>query len=323
MLPIVTTNPVSGVSRSMKIVVMGSGSLGGYFGGLLAKSGEDVTFIARGNHLKAIQTNGLTVKSVEGTFTVKAKATDKPETTETPDLILFTVKTYDTVTASKALAPIVGPETSIITIQNGVTSKEEIEDILGQGKVLPGSAYIETTVEAPGVIHQLGGPRKILFGEADGSRSTRVIRIEELLKKAGINHEVSEDVVRELWQKFLFICALAGVTCATRLTLGEILSYDSSRWAFEETIRETHRVGVAHGVRFTQDAVEKALNVAKAMSPNMKSSMQRDMESGRRLEIDTLNRTVVNLGKKYGIPVPLNESIYAFVKPYDELAQEK
>ncbi len=307
----------------MKIVVMGSGGLGGYYGALLAKTGKDVVFIARGSHLEAMQTRGLTVQSTPGAFDVKVKATDRPEEAGEADLVLFTVKTYDTVSACQLLKPVVGSSTSILTLQNGVDNKEIIESIMGLGRVIPGLAYIESVLLSPGVIHQIGGPRKLVFGEADGSMSERVLEIEALLHSSGVLCEVSDNVMGELWQKFLFICALAGTTCTTRLTLGEILNLQGTRWAFEEIVREALKVGAVHGVKLVDDAFEKVLSVAKAMSPSMKSSMLRDLEVGRRLEIDALNGTIVSLGRRHEVFVPVNEIIYALLKAQDTLAQNR
>ena len=304
----------------MKILVMGSGALGGYFGGMLARSGQEVTFFARGAHLQAIQAHGLRVENTDDVFTVRATATDRPLEVEKPDFVLFTVKTYDTLPACEALIPILGPQTSILTLQNGVNSRENIEAVLGRGKVIPGLAYVESTIASPGVVRQLGGPRKIVLGESDGSRSNRLLRITEALGGARIPIEVSEDIRRELWQKFLFICALAGVTCVTRLTLGEILESAETKWAFEETIRETYRAGLADGVKLDGAAVQRTLEVSSRMNREMKSSMQRDLEMGRRLEIDALNGTVVRLAAKYRVEAPVNRCIYAFVKPHDLLA---
>ena len=306
----------------MKTVIMGSGGIGGYFGGILAQCGNDVTFVARGKHLRSIQRDGLNIRSNHGNLTIKAKATDRVDEISTPDLILFTVKTYDTPSASEELAPIMGRGTTVLTLQNGVTSQEAIEDVLGSGRVLPGLVYIESTVSSPGVISQLGGPRRIVFGEPGGKSSRRVRLIESLLRESGILCEVSNDIVKELWNKFLFICALAGVTSTARLTLGEILDSEVSRWAFEEAIRETYSVGLAHKVNLTEGTVEAAISVANSMNPKMKSSMQRDLEAGRRLEIDALNGVVTNLGRRYGIRVPVNQCIYSFIKPHDIIAEK-
>ena len=207
----------------MKIAVMGAGGVGGYFGGLLAKAGNDVSFIARGEHLRAIRDRGLKVVPNAGEFVVNAAATDRPEEVGVVDLVMFTVKAYDTDSALEAMSSLVGPETTVLTLQNGVESHIRVGEVFGEGHGLPGAAYVESRIDAPGVVVQSGHVARIVFGEASGEESARVERVRDVMVSAGINVEVSPDVLSTLWTKFLFITAVAGLTSACRRRIGDLL----------------------------------------------------------------------------------------------------
>jgi 2-dehydropantoate 2-reductase len=299
---------------------MGSGGIGGYFGGLLARAGEDVTFIARGAHLEAIRKDGLHVKSAAGDFNVRAKATQDPAAVGPVDLVLFCVKGYDTDAAGSQIRPLVGLETVVLCLLNGVDNQEKLAAILGEEHVLAGVVHILSTISAPGVISQTAGPRTIRFGEKDGHVSVRTERILAVLKGAGINAEISRQIEVDLWEKFLFICAQGGVTALGRLSIGEILACPETTAFYRGVMEEVGAVGRAKGVRLPADAVDRALAFARGLQPGMRSSLAHDLSQGNRLEAETLAGTVVRYGREVRVPTPFNFAIYACLKPHHEKA---
>lgn len=304
----------------MKIAVMGSGGIGGYFGGLLAKAGQDVTFIARGAHLEAIQKNGLEVKSVAGDFHIRPKATHDPASAGQADLVLFSVKAYDTEAAGKQIRPMVGPETAVLCLLNGVDNEEKLAAILGKERVLGGVVHILSTIGGPGVITQSAGPRTIKLGEMDGRVTPRVQRILEVFKAARILAEVSTQIQVDLWEKFLFICAQGGVTALGRLSVGEILACPETADFYRGVMDEVAAVGRAKGVALPADAVDRAMAFARNLQPHTRSSLAYDLSQGNRLEVETLAGCVVRYGREVGIPTPFNFAIYAYLRPHHERA---
>lgn len=301
----------------MRVTVMGSGGTGGYFGGLLARSGEDVTFVARGAHLAAIRKSGLTVRSrLVGDFTVAARATDDPAESGPADLVLFCVKAYDTESAAERLRPAVGPDTVILPVQNGIDSAERIGRILGPRHLIGGLAGVSSVVAAPGVIEHRAGPDVIQLGEMDGPPSPRTERIVETLVRAGIKAQVRPDVRVALWEKFVLICGLSGLTALTRLPLGAVLACPETRTLFGQVMEETQAVGQAMGVSVPGDHAAKMLKFFQASDPAIRGSLYYDLAAGRRLEIETLNGTVVRLGRERGVSTPANFAVYAALKPY-------
>ena len=304
----------------MKIAVMGSGGIGGYFGGLLAKAGEEVTFIARGAHLEAIQKNGLQVKSVAGDFHVRPKATRDPAAIGPVDLVLFCVKAYDTETAGAQVRPTIGPQTVVLCLLNGVDNEEKLAAILGEEHVMAGVVHILSTISAPGVISQTAGPRTIKLGEKDGRATPRVERILGVLKGAGIQAELSTQIQVDLWEKFLFICAQGGVTALGRLSIGEILACPETAAFYRDVMEEVAAVARAKGVPLPGDAVDRALAFARGLQPGMRSSLAHDLGQGNRLEVETLAGSVVRYGREVGVPTPFNFAISACLKPHHEKA---
>jgi 2-dehydropantoate 2-reductase len=301
----------------MRVTVMGSGGTGGYFGGLLARAGEDVTFVARGAHLEAIQAKGLTVRSrLVGDFTVPARASDDPSAGGAADLVLFCVKAYDTENAAERLRPAVGPDTVILPVQNGIDSAERIGRVVGPSHVIGGTAGVSSVLEAPGIIDHRGGPDTIRLGKLDGPPSARVQRIAETLLRAGIKAQVRSDIRVALWEKFVLICGLSGLTALTRLTIGAVLACAETRTLYRQTMDETAAVGRAEGVALPEGTVETALRQFETANPTVRGSLYYDLDAGRRLEIETLNGTVVRLGRERGVPTPANFAIYAALKPY-------
>jgi 2-dehydropantoate 2-reductase len=300
----------------MRIAVVGAGGTGGFFGGLLARAGEDVAFIARGAHLGAIRERGLTVKSrFVGDFTVKAHATDDPAEVGPVDLVLFCVKAYDTETAAARMPPLVGPGTVVLPVQNGIDSAERIGRLVTPGAVIGGVAGVSAVIEAPGVIdHRAGG--RIDFGELAGGTSPRTERLLPVLRNAGIQAELRPDIRVALWEKFVRICGLSGLTALTRLPLGPVLGCPETRELFRGTLREVEAVGRAEGVALPADTVETAMALFAGAPSDVRGSLYYDLAAGRRLEIDTLNGTAVRLGRERDVPTPLNFAIYAALKPY-------
>ncbi len=304
----------------MRIAVMGSGGVGGYFGGRLAHAGEDVTFIARGAHLEAIQQSGLQVKSVAGDFHVRPKATHNPSAVGPVDLVLFCVKAYDTEAAGSQIRPMVGPQTTVVCLLNGVDNEDKLATILGEEHVLTGVVHILSTISAPGVISQTAGPRTLRFGEKNGRITGRAERILGVLKGAGIQAELSTHIEVDLWEKFLFICAHGGVTALARLAVGEILACPETALFYRGVMEEVATVGRAKGVPLPADAVDRALAFARGLQPGMRSSLAYDLAQGNRLEVETLAGSVVRYGREVGMPTPFNFAIYACLKPHHEKA---
>jgi len=298
--------------------MMGAGGIGGYFGARLARAGESVAFIARGEHLCAMQARGLSVKSVGGDFAVTAPATDDPR--RVPDLIgpvdlvLFCVKSYDTETAAEAIAPIVGPGTAVLTLQNGVDNEETLARRFGVDRVLGGVVYGFAVIEAPGVIRHTQGGR-IVFGELDGRSNPRAAEFLEAGRRAGFPIERAGDVRAALWQKYLMIAALSGMTALTRRPIGEIRACPESRAMYRMILEELAALAKAEGVTLPGDAVERSLAAADGLKPDSYSSLYHDLVQGRRLELEALQGHAVRLGARHGIPTPALFAVYAALRP--------
>jgi len=304
----------------MRVAVIGSGGVGGYYGGKLAAAGEDVTFVARGAHLAAIQRDGLQVKSVAGDFHVRPRATDDPATIGRVDLVLFCVKGYDTKTAAERCQPLVGPETVVLCVQNGVDNEEKLARILGESRVLGGVVHILSTISAPGVITQTAGPRTLKCGEMGGGVSSRVTRVVETFVRAGVTAEASPNILVDLWEKFVFICAHGGVTALGRMGIGDILGFPETARFYRSVMDEIAAVGRAKGVPLPPDTTERAIAFARKLQPEMRSSLAHDLERGNRLEIDALMGAVVRYGTEVGVSTPLNSAIYACLLPHHRRA---
>lgn len=294
----------------MKIAIMGSGGLGGYFGARLAKGGADVTFIARGTHLAAMRDQGL---SVEGTsepiHVLPVKATDNPASVGICDLVMLAVKLWDTEEALRLIRPMVGPRTAIVSFQNGVLKDEYLRAAYGPSHIMGGVGYVATTIDRPGVIRQTGPMQRLIFGEFDGRRSERAEAFLDACVKGGINAEINSDIRREIWQKFVFLVGLSGTTTTMRTTIGPIRSNPQTRAFLLDVMREVVAVGRAHGVGLDEDYAEQRLKLADDVAYDMTSSMHHDLERGNRLEVRWLSGGVVSLGEKVGVPTPLNRAI--------------
>lgn len=300
----------------MRIAVMGAGSIGGYFGGMLSLGGNEVTLIARGAHLEAIRSNGLQIVTDYGEFTVQCEATDDPRQAGPMDLVLLTVKTYHNQEAVPAMRPMVGEETTVLCLQNGIDSYEEAAQFLGAGRVMPGAAYIEGSLERPGVVKQTGEVVEIVFGEPDGVDSPRGESILETLTKAGIPAQLSNDIQRTLWTKFLFIATMAGVTALSRETMAQLMPRPEWRQVILGCMTEIEEVGRASGVDLDPDIVQNTVDYIEGSLDQMHASMHADIMAGRPLELEALNGAVVRAGRSAGLPIPINDVIYAALKPF-------
>jgi 2-dehydropantoate 2-reductase len=294
----------------MKIAVMGSGGVGGYFGARLAEAGDDVTFIARGRHLAAIRENGLVVESALGNAHVKnAHATDDPAAIGPVDLVLFSVKLWDTEAAAESIRPMIGPKTAVLSLQNGVQKDDVLRRVLGAGPVIGGVCYIAAVIERPGVIKQTGKMQRIVFGEYDGSRSPRAEAFLEACRRAKIDAELSDDIRRVIWEKFVVLVGLSGATAGTRMPVGPIRAHPLTRAFLLDLMREVVAVGRAQGVALPADYAEKRIDFADGLPPETKASMAHDLERGNRLELMWLSGAVAELGERSGVATPLNRAI--------------
>ena len=300
----------------MKIAVMGAGGVGGYFGGLLTKAGNDVSFIARGEHLQAIRSGGLRVVHNAGEFVVDAAATEDPGEVGFADLVMFCVKAYDTNSALEAMGPLLGPETTVLTLQNGVESHIAVGTAFGEGCALPGAAYVESRIDEPGVVVQTGHVARLVFGEASGEESARVERVREVMLAAGIKAEVSPDVLATLWTKFLFITAVAGLTSACRRRIGELLGKPGYREILVQAMREIEAVGRAKEIGLDEGVVEETMEYVEGAVKDITASMHLDLERGRRLELEIFNGAVVRMGRETGVATPVNDLLYLVLKPH-------
>ena len=294
----------------MRIAIMGSGGLGGYFGARLARGGADVRFIARGRHLEAMRASGLRIEGPEPIHVEKVQATDSPGEIGVVDVVMLAVKLWDTEQAIAQIRPLVGPETTVISFQNGVLKDQYLRAAFDARQLMGGVGYVATTIESPGVIRQTGPMQRLLFGEFDGSRSARGEALLAACRAGGINAELSTDIVREIWQKYVFLVGLSGTTTTMRKTIGPIRSNPQTRAFLLDVMREVVAVGRAHGVALPEDYAQTAgLERADTVSPDMTSSMHHDLERGNPLEVRWLAGGVVELGAAKGVPTPMNRAI--------------
>lgn len=308
----------------MKILIMGTGGVGGYYGGLLAQQGNEVTFISRGAHLYAIRHEGLKVKSVHGDFTVfPANATEDPAKVEPADLILFCVKTYGTDEAAEAIRPAVGPQTVVMSLQNGIDAAERIGKVIGPEHVLGGVTWLSSAVEAPGVIRQVSQFRRIVFGELNGGTSQRTQSIYEVLNQTGITVEISEDIRKVLWTKLVFIAAVSSVGSLTRMPMGDYRSIPETRSLLSRIMQEVEAVARAQGVNLERDVVQKWLEFVDDAAPQMKPSMQLDVETNRRTELESMVGVIGRKGRELGVSTPVVDFVYASLLPVELKARNE
>jgi 2-dehydropantoate 2-reductase len=301
----------------MRIAVIGAGGVGGGFGAALAKAGADVAFVARGKHLDAMLTRGLVVKGGRGeTHLVPTRATDDPAKIGKVDVVLFCVKLWDVESAGAQIKPLIGAETAVIPLQNGIDAAERLIPILGAAAVMGGVAQISASITEPGVITQVGTFMRMIFGELDGRRTKRGEEFLALCQKAGFDATLSEAITTELWMKFILLATNASITAATRQPIGRLRDDPDIRPVIVAAFKEVIEVGRASGVTLPADALDRILDFIGHAPPAMKASMALDLERGNRLELPWLGGKVVELGRKLNVPTPVHGMMYALLKPY-------
>jgi 2-dehydropantoate 2-reductase len=293
----------------MRIAIMGSGGLGGYFGARLVQGGADVHFVARGKHLEAMRAGGLRIQGPQPIHVPKVNATNDPREIGVADVVMLCVKLWDTESAIEQIRPMVGPGTAIISFQNGVLKDQYLRAAFDERQLMGGVGYVATTIGEPGVILQTGPMQRLLFGEFDGSRSARGEALLAACLAGGINAEFSDNILREIWQKYVFLVALSGTTTTIRKSLGPIRSNPQTRAFFLDVMREVVAVGRAHGVALPEDYADVRMKFADDLPADMTASMHHDLERGNRLEVRWLSGGVVELGKAKGVATPLNRAI--------------
>jgi 2-dehydropantoate 2-reductase len=304
----------------MKFSILGSGAVGGYYGAKLVRAGHDVTFIARGAHLSAIRERGLEIRSPAlGDFTIHAPAEDDTTRIGIVDVVIVAVKAYDNQSALPLIAPMIGPQTTIMPLQNGVDSTHELAGRFGEAPVVGGVTYIATALAAPGVIEQTGTHRRIVFGEVFGTLprvTDRVSAIRDALAGADIQAEAVEDGRVPIWEKFIFLVSLAGFTGASRLPIGPVWGDPIIRERFLDSCREIERLARAEGVPVAADIIERISAYAGGIPATMRSSLLIDLAQGKRIEVEQLQGSVVRRAARLGVPSPITSTLYAVLKPW-------
>jgi len=293
----------------MRIAFMGSGGLGGYFGARLCGGDAEVHFIARGSHLQAMRANGLRVEGPAPIHIPRVSATGDPREVGVVDFVMLCVKLWDTEAALQQIRPLIGPGTAIISFQNGVLKDQYLRAAYDESHIMGGVGYVATTVDRPGVIRQTGTMQRLLFGEFDGSRSPRGQALLAACLAGGINAELSENILRDIWQKYVFLVGLSGTTTTIRKPIGPIRENPQTRAFLLDVMREVVAVGRAHGVDLADDYAEVRLRLADEVAYDMTSSMHHDLDRGNPLEVRWLAGGVMELGRSKGVPTPLNRAI--------------
>ena len=302
----------------MRIAIMGAGAVGGYFGGVLANQGEDVVLIARGAHGEAIAKNGLQVDSHWGNFNVKVDVTDDPSTVGEVDFILHCIKLYSNAAALPTMKPMIGDNTTVLTIQNGATSGQILGASLGQDHVLQGATYIETGIVGPGHIHQSGSTAMIEFGEDNGSETERTSAVKKLLEREGIQVKVSSNIVDTLWNKMVSVGAIGTVMAASRASFVEVLASPHGEHTVRTVMEEIVAVGQSQGVTFPPRCVESKMADAIAEAEETQASLQYDLNNGKPLELDDILGAVVRIGRDAGVPVPASAALVTVLDKFKQ-----
>lgn len=303
----------------MRIAVLGSGAVGGYYGAKLAAAGHDVSFVARGAHLQAIRARGLEIRSPLGDFVARGQAEEDTSRIGPVDLVILGVKTYHNATALPLLSALVGESTVVLSLQNGVDSTDEIAAIIGRDAVLGGSAYIATALTAPGRIDQTGVHRKVVFGEVfavESELSARVARLRDALVAADLEVEVAPDGRVPLWEKFIYLAPFAGFTGATRLPIGPVWGDPDIRERFLEAVGEVERLARSTGVAVANDTVERVIAYTDSLPESTRSSLLIDLAQGKPIEVEALQGSVVRRGRAAGVDTPIMATLYSVLKPH-------
>lgn len=300
----------------MRIVVMGAGGVGGYFGGRLAQAGHPVTFIARGAHLAAMRAHGLGLRSALGDATIHVRTVEAPVEAGQADVVLFAVKLWDTETAAASLKPLLGADSMVVPFQNGVESIERIGAVLGAERVMGGVAYIAARIAEPGVIAHTGRIARLRIGAARPSQQAAAQALQAVCEKSGFESEVTDDIRRALWEKFVFLVGMSGATALSRLPIGPIREDAQLRWLLEAAMRETLAVAQARGIALPGDFVDRQMERVAGFPAGTKSSMLGDLEAGAKLELPWLAGAVVRMAQEHGLEAPVNRTILAVLTPF-------
>ncbi|OGN88991.1 MAG: 2-dehydropantoate 2-reductase [Chloroflexi bacterium RBG_13_48_10] len=306
----------------MHTVIFGAGSVGGYFGGRLAQAGENITFIARGEHLQALLATGLRVESIKGDFIIQpVKATDDPTTVEDVDAVLVCVKTWHLPRAAKAIISMLGSDTPVVPLENGVEAPSQLAEILGREHVLSGLCRIASRIASPGHIQHTAIEPYIAFGELDNRPSSRALRLLQAFTHAGVMAEIPPDINLAVWQKFLFISAVSGIGAITRVPFGSFRSHEGTRQMLEDALKECYALAIAQGIQLPADSVSNTLAYIDTLPPGTMASMQRDIIEGRPSELEAQNGAIVHLGQMLNISTPVHAFIYHSLLPQEKLAR--
>jgi 2-dehydropantoate 2-reductase len=303
----------------MRIAVMATGAVGGYFGARLAQAGHEVAFVARGRQLEALRARGLRVESPLGDVHLQnVEVTDEPGTIGTVDLVLFAVKLWDTLAAAEAIKPLLGQQTAVMSFQNGVVKDDVLAQVLGAEHIIGGVCYIAAAIAEPGLIRHSGTLGKLVFGEYNGSLSPRVLRFRDACADSGIDAEISDRIEQAIWEKFVFLVGLSGTTSLARSPIGPIRSHPRSRAFLHDAMAEVVQVARALGVPLPADYADGRLAFADRLPAGMTSSMHHDLEHGNRLEVAWLSGDVVERGAALGVATPCNRAVFDILSMYSE-----
>jgi len=306
----------------MRITVFGTGGVGGYFGGRLARAGEKVTFIARGEHLQAIRTTGLRVDSRDGDFVIyPARATDDVSEVGETDLVILGVKAWQVPEAARAIKPIVGPSTTVLPLQNGVEAVPQLVDVLGPDNVIGGLCRIVSFVVEPGHIRHAGFTPSIIIGELENQRTDRIVNVEQVFRRAGLEITIAADIQVALWMKFLFIASFSGVGAMANAPAGVIRSDPSWRLQILKAMDEIYALAHARGINLPVNSIDTVMAAVDALPEDASSSMQRDIAAGKPSELDAQNGAVIRMAQKIGVNVPTHTLIYEILKPLEDKAR--
>jgi 2-dehydropantoate 2-reductase len=300
----------------MRVLVMGTGGVGGYYGGMLAQAGEDVCFVARGRQLEALREKGLELRTQGRTLRIEpAPTVERPnQVDKPPDLALFTVKTYDTAAALEALRPAVGPDTAVLTLQNGIDSIDQLIAAFGPDRALAGVTYVASSVIEPGVINENGFSRRVVLGEPDGRVTPRVEAILDQFRRAELDAELSTNPRQALWDKFVLVAPHATISSLCQTPIGQTRQTPEAMELYRSMVGEVKAVGEAAGFAFAPDTADRIVENFMGAPPGQVSSMQRDYAAQRRVELEALTGTVVRRGEQLGVPTPAFRALYAVLK---------
>ena len=308
----------------MRIAIFGTGGAGGYFGAQLARAGQDVIFIARGEHLQAIHTQGLRVETSKGEIVIQpAQAADDPAQVGVVDAVIVGVKAWQVTDAARAMQPMIGPETFVVPLQNGVEAPSQLAGVLGVEHVLGGLCGTLSWIIGPGHIRSIGEAHFIKFGELDKRPSERAEQLRQAFERAGVKVEVPSDIHVALWEKLLFVVSFGGVGAVTRAPIGVIRTLPETRWQLEQCMREIFAVAHARQIALSDGIIEKSMMFIDSLAPSGTTSLQRDIAEGKPSELEAWNGAVVRLGLGVGVATPLHEFIYHTLLPLELRARGK